>query len=227
MPDLAFAGLWITITLTCYVVSLWLFKRTGNNVILHPILVSAALVLVVVYASKQAVVDVVDSIYVLHWLLGPTTVALAIPIYRQVALVKQLGMRLFFPIVVGGFLAPFTAWGILALYNSPDTLQLTILTKSITTPLAMDTASLIGGIPTIAAIIVIITGIVGAICAKLLYRLCRIKEDAVKGLMLGIFAHGIGTSQALQISERAGAFASLALGINGILTAGILSVLFA
>ena len=109
MPDLAFAGLWITITLTCYVVSLWLFKRTGNNVILHPILVSAALVLVVVYASKQAVVDVVDSIYVLHWLLGPTTVALAIPIYRQVALVKQLGMRLFFPIVVGGFLAPFTA----------------------------------------------------------------------------------------------------------------------
>ena len=121
-------------------------------------------------------------------------------------------------------MAPLTAWLILYALDSSVALQLTILTKSITTPLAMDTARLIGGIPPVAAIVVIMTGIVGVVFSPWIFGLAKIKEDAVKGLTLGIFAHGIGTAKALQISERAGAFASLALGVNGVVTAIILSL---
>ncbi len=225
LGQVANAAVWISLTIGCYILALKLFARANYHVLLHPIIVTALMVLGLIGVSGQAIRPVVDNIELLHWLLGPTTVALAIPIYRQGQLVKQLGLRLLVPIVLGGALAPLTAWGILLSFDSSLAMQLTILTKSITTPLAMDTASIIGGIPSVAAIIVIITGIVGVLGCQLVYRLCAVQDDAVKGLVLGIFAHGIGTAKAIQISERAGAFASLALGINGIITALILSII--
>ena len=216
--------IWLSIALLAYNAALKLYQRTHHNALVHPIVVSALLILGGIYLLDASLPEVVADIHLLHWLLGPTTVALAIPIYRQTQLVKQLGMGLLLPILVGGLVAPLTAWLILYCFDSSIALQLTILTKSITTPLAMDTARLIGGIPTVAAIVVIMTGIVGVVFSPWIFGIARIKEDAVKGLTLGIFAHGIGTAKALQISERAGAFASLALGINGVVTAIILSL---
>ncbi len=215
---------WLGVALFAYSLALWIYQRAQHNALLHPIVVSALLILALIYGLDASLKSVVDDIQLLHWLLGPTTVALAIPIYRQTQLVKQLGMGLLLPIVVGGMVAPLSAWIILYCLDSSIALQLTILTKSITTPLAMDTARLIGGIPPVAAIVVIMTGIVGVVFSQWIFKLAHIEEDAVKGLTLGIFAHGIGTAKAIQISERAGAFASLALGVNGVLTAIILSL---
>lgn len=216
--------IWLGLSLLAYSVALRIYHHTHHNALFHPIVVSALLILVLIYVLDVPLQQVVSDIHLLHWLLGPTTVALAIPIYRQTQLVKQLGIGLLLPILVGGCVAPLTAWLILYALDSSVALQLTILTKSITTPLAMDTARLIGGIPPVAAIVVIMTGIVGVVFSPWIFGLAKIKEDAVKGLTLGIFAHGIGTAKALQISERAGAFASLALGVNGVVTAIILSL---
>ena len=103
--------------------------------------------------------------------------------------------------------------------------QLSLAPKSVTTPIAMGVAERIGGIASLTAVLVIVTGIVGAVLAPTLFRLLRVQEDAIQGFALGVAAHGIGTARAFQISEQAGAFAALAMGLNGAITALLLPAL--
>jgi putative effector of murein hydrolase len=96
---------------------------------------------------------------------------------------------------------------------------LSLAPKSVTTPIAMGIAEKIGGHPSLAAVMVIVTGILGAMVAQTLYRWLNIRDDAVAGFSLGVAAHGIGTARAFQMSETMGAFAALGMGLNGLLTA--------
>jgi putative effector of murein hydrolase len=94
--------------------------------------------------------------------------------------------------------------------------------KSVTTPIAMGIAEKIGGLPSLTAVLVITTGIVGAIAGRYVFDLLRITDPAVRGFAIGVSAHGIGTARAFQVSEQAGAFAALAMGLNGLMTALLL-----
>ncbi|MFT6896005.1 MAG: putative murein hydrolase (TIGR00659 family) [Paraglaciecola sp.] len=231
MPlDLSFVSpsalLWLGVTLVVYLTAIAVFKRLGRNPLLHPLIFCLLLLWAILEYCHVPIREYQAQVNLLHWLLGPATVALAIPLFGQLQAIKKAGSQILVPIIIGGVLAPLIAIG--WVYAEPLALniKLSLLTKSITTPLAMDTANYIGGVPELAAVIVIFTGIVGAVVCGGLFKLCAIENEQAKGIALGTVAHAIGTAQAFHISQKTGAFATLALCINGVLTAIILPLLF-
>ena len=217
--------LWSVVTLLSYVVALRLFTLGRQKVLLHPLLLSSVLVYVLLLLSQTSIPTYLASAGWLESLLGPAVVALAIPLRNQMAHLRQLGARLLLPVLVGGILAPLSAFALLFWAAVPANISLAMLTKSITTPLAMDTTTVIGGLPGVAAVFVIVTGMVGAVCATTVFRLGSITQEEAKGLGLGTAAHAIGTAQGFQISEKVGTFATVALCVNGVATALLLPTL--
>lgn len=185
------------------------------------------MVLIMQYFLLTSVTRYQNATALLSFLLGPATVALAIPLYKQLRLLMRMSWRVLLPIIVAGIIAPALSWLSLYGFDAPLNLQMTVMVKSITTPLAMDTAESIGGIAALAAVVVISTGIVGAICGPTLFKIIRVNNHAAQGTALGAIAHAIGTAKAISISEQAAAFATLALCVNGIVTSILLPLLFA
>lgn len=220
-------GIWLAITLVCYGIALRIHHSLNAQPLLHPLVITALLVSAVTVLFELPIKDYRQYASLLHWLLGPATVALALPMYNQWHHIRQLGWRLIVSIGVGGVIAPLLAWFIIWWADAPLAVQMTMLLKSITTPLAMEASELIGGIPELAAVFVIVTGIVGAVASVFVFRLTKINNELAQGVALGTVAHAIGTARALQFSEQAGAMATMGLCVNGIMTAVIVPVLFA
>ncbi len=223
---LSVAGLqWITITLICYGAALWLFRLANASPWLHPLVLTAAGVSLALYFSQTSIAAFQTHAGLIHWLLGPATVALAIPMYNQWQQVRDLGWHLIVSVMAGGVLAPVLAWTTLYVLDAPLALQMTMLVKSITTPLAMDASANIGGVPALAAVFVITTGIVGAVVTPVVFRIARVTGAAAQGVALGTVAHAVGTAKALQMNEQTGAMATLGLCLNGIVTAVVVPLL--
>ena len=216
---------WLFLTFGFYWIAIQVSRFFKGNVAFHPIIVTALLVALSIQLSGTSVMEYQMSASLLHWFLGPVTVALALPIYRQWHKVKRHGWRLLVCIGFGGVIAPSTAWLSLFILDAPMSLQLTMLVKSITTPLAMESSAQIGGIPALAAVFVIITGIVGAISSGFIFDILNIQERQAQGVALGTVAHAIGTAKAVQMGEEVAAISTLALCINGIFTAFIIPLL--
>jgi putative effector of murein hydrolase len=159
-------------------------------------------------------------------MLGPVTVALAILLYKQIKLIYAAGIKGMLVIVLGGCVAPLIAVGWLGLFDFSEPVRLSVLTKSITTPLAMDTANIIGGLPELAAAVVVLTGILGVMFSQFIFKLTRCNDLRAQGLTLGAVSHAIGTARAHQMMQQRGAFSTMALCVNGMLTAIILPVVF-
>ena len=220
------AIVWTTYTVAVYALSVWVFTRCNHNSFLHPLVISTLIMLLSLHALSTSVSQYQNATQILTFLLGPATVALAIPLYKQLRLLLRMSWRVLLPIIVAGIVAPLLSWTILYWFNAPLNLQMTLMVKSITTPLAMDTAESIGGIAALAAVVVISTGIVGAVCGPALFTIMGVNNHAAQGTALGAVAHAIGTAKAISISELATAFATLSLCVNGIVSAIILPVLF-
>lgn len=212
----------ISVTLVAYLLALKLFKAFNSSVIFHPILLGALLVAMLAAVSQVSLLDYQDYVTPLNWLLGPVTVALAVPLYQQLAVIYRAGTKALLVIILGGCVAPLTALVWFVIFGFSDPIIKTVLSKSITTPLAMDTTELIGGIPALAAAIVVITGIVGVVFSQLIFKISGSTDPQSQGLALGTIAHAIGTARAQQLGKKTAAFSTLALCINGVLTAIIL-----
>ena len=219
--------IWVVFTITAYFVALIVYKKSSANPLAHPLITTACIVAIGLWFSDTHVEKFQANTKVIDWLLGPATVALALPLYRQINVIKNLGIGIVLPVLIGGFLASFSAWLIMFIASDNLALQMTMLVKSITTPFAMDVADSIGGLAGLAAVIVITTGIVGAVSAGWLFSKFNISKPAAQGVALGTIAHAIGTSKAVQMGDNVAAMATLALCFNGFLTALVLSLLFA
>lgn len=217
----------LLLTLGVYLICRELHFRFNQSPILHPLTTSTLIIAFGLYFLHIDVQDYKRGISLYEILLGPATVALAVPLYNQLPVLRRLGFKVLLPIIIGGSLAPTVAWLSVYFLDTPLQLQMTMLVKSITTPLAMGTADLIGGAPELAAVIVILTGIVGGTFGPWLIILSKSDSEYAQGLALGTVAHVVGTSKALSISETCGAFATLGLCLNGIFTALLLPILFA
>lgn len=217
--------LWLLVTLMIYWLALRIFSVSRGHPLVHPLSITAVAVGLVMWLSGESAVEYQQHASLLHWILGPATVALAIPIYNQWQVVRKLGTPLIIGVTVGGIVAPLLAWGVIYLTNAPTAIQKTMLVKSITSPLAMETGAAIGGIPALAAVFVILTGIIGALAAPLTYRLFAVTMPEAQGISLGVVCHAVGTSKALHMGEIQGALATVGLGLNGILTAFILPII--
>ena len=148
----------------------------------------------------------------MHFLLGPATVALAVPLYHQLTKLNRLWLPLALSIISDVTIAALCSIGIAAFLGaSPETL-FSLAPKSATAPVAMGISERIGGLPSLTAVLVVTTGIVGAVTGTKLLSILQITDDSVKGVAMGLTAHGIGTARAFQINHEMGAFSGLAMG---------------
>ena len=218
--------IWLGYTLLMYRLGLLVNHWFRGHPVSHPLIFTAVTVGFAIAFTHTDVAQYQRSAGLLHWLLGPATVALALPIYRQWQHLRIYGWRLPVSIAIGGIIAPILAWGVLWGLDAPLAMQITMLSKSITTPLAMGATAHIGGIPALAAVFVIITGIVGAIGSGAVFSLFNVTNARAQGVALGTVAHAVGTAKALQMGDDVAAMATLGLCVNGVFTALILPLIF-
>jgi len=215
----------LTLTLVAYQGAYWLYQRSGMSPAANPVAIAVAIIVALLTLTGTSYATYFDGAQFVHFLLGPATVALAVPLYAQLPRLKRMLGPALLALAVGSLTAIVSAIAIgWALSASRPTLM-SLAPKSVTTPIAMGIAEKIGGLPSLTAVLVVTTGILGAIGAQWLFRLLRIKDEAVQGFAIGVAAHGIGTARAFQISETMGAFAALAMGLNGLATALLLPIL--
>ncbi|HNW79786.1 MAG TPA: LrgB family protein [Candidatus Competibacteraceae bacterium] len=217
--------LWLTVTLAVYLAGQWLFQRSGGRALFNPVALAITLLVGILLATGTPYATYFQGAQFIHFLLGPATVALAIPLYLHWERVRRLLVPILAGLLAGSLTAILSAIGLAALLGASPRTLLSLAPKSVTTPVAMGIAEKIGGLPSLTAVLVILTGVIGAVAAPALLRGLRIHDDAIKGLAIGVAAHGIGTARAFQISTLAGAFAGLAIGLNALLTAVLVPLL--
>lgn len=209
----------LTLTLLAYQAAFWLYRRCSFHPLANPVLISVAILATLLLLTGMPYQTYFDGAQFVHFLLGPATVALAIPLYAQLPRLKAMALPLSIALVVGSLTAALSAYGLGALFGASRESLISLAPKSVTTPIAMGIAERLGGLPSLTAVLVITTGVLGAVGARYIYRLLRIEDHAVRGFAIGIASHGIGTARAFQVSEQTGAFAALAMGLNGLATA--------
>ena len=216
---------WIIVTIVTFLFTSWLNRRVGGTPLLHPVLLALSLIILFLTLTGTDYDTYFNGAQFIHFMLGPATVALAIPLYDHIERVK----RMLFPLVIACFCGALTAslsvilvaW----LLGASEGTLLSLAPKSVTSPIAIGIAEKIGGYPSLAAGLVLITGAIGCLTAPPLFRLLGIEDDAVKGFTLGLSSHGFGTAYAFEFSTLAGAFSGLAMGMTGLLTAFLVPVL--
>jgi predicted murein hydrolase (TIGR00659 family) len=216
----------LTLTLLAYLGGLWLYRRSGQNPLVNPVLIAVVALVGLLFATGTSYRTYFDGAQFVHFLLGPATVALAIPLYRQVQQVRKSLVAIVVAVVGGALTAAGSAVAIAWLLGASKETILSMAPKSVTAPVAMGIAEQIGGLPTLTAVVVILTGITGAMTATTVLRLLRIDDQRAGGLAIGVASHGIGTARAFQVGEVAGAFSGLAMGLNALATAILIPLLF-
>jgi putative effector of murein hydrolase len=161
-----------------------------------------------------------------HFLLGPAVVALAWPMWQRRAEVSRRGVALTLAAVAGAVAAAGSAMALGWALDLPTDVLRSLAPKSVTAPVAMGIAERVGGVPALAAVFAVVTGMVGALSAKLLFAWLRIDDWAVRGFALGTVSHGIGAARALQVHPDAGAYAGMALGLQVVLASLLMPLAF-
>jgi predicted murein hydrolase (TIGR00659 family) len=217
----------LTVTLLAYQGAFALYRKSGGHPLANPVLIAVAMLVAFLLATGTRYETYFAGAQFVHFLLGPATVALAIPLHSHFPKVRALARPAAIGLVAGSLTAIVVAVAVARLLGASLPTQFSLAPKSVTTPIAMGIAERIGGIPSLTAVLVIITGILGAIGARALFDALRVRDPAIRGFALGVASHGIGTARAFQVSEQSGAFAALAMGLNGALTAAAVPVLAA
>lgn len=230
MPD--FAGLhqfWVylaaspllglTMTLCAYLAAQRIGVWCKGAPTANPVAIAIAIVVGILSLSGMSYERYFAGAQFVHFLLGPATVALAVPLVRQLPRLRQHWLPLTAALLAGCVTAIVSVVVVARLLGATPALIATLAPKSVTSPIAMAVAERLGGLPSLTAALVIGTGIFGAIFSTWLFHGLRVRSDAARGFAMGLAAHGIGTARAFQLSPEMGAFAGLAMGLNGALTA--------
>lgn len=217
--------LWLTATLAAYGVGHALHRRMGGSPLVNPVAVAVILLVAVLTATDTAYATYFDGAQFVHFLLGPATVALAVPLWRHLGEVRRRLVPMLAALFAGSVTAAVSAVGIAALLGAGPETMLSLAPKSVTTPIAMGVAERIGGLPSLTAVLVILTGILGAMIATPLLNALAIRDWAARGYAVGVAAHGIGTARAFQVHPLAGTFSGIAMGLNGLATAVLVPLL--
>jgi len=214
--------LWLTLTLLCYLIALRLYRLAGETPLLNPVAIAVALLIGLLVLTGTPYQTYFDGAQFVHFLLGPATVSLAIPLYRQRERLRAMALPIAAALVAGVLTAALSAIALGALLGADRETLISLAPKSVTAPVAMAISQKLGGLPSLTAVLVVSTGILGAVLGTGLLRLLRIRDDAVKGFALGVTSHGIGTARAFQVSPVMGAFSGLAMALSAFVTALLL-----
>ncbi|WP_418317196.1 LrgB family protein [Piscinibacter sakaiensis] len=208
--------LWLLLTVGAYALAVRLQQRLRGSPFVNPVLIAVLVVVALLTLSDTPYEVYFNGAQFVHFLLGTATVALAIPLRRQWPAVRAALTPLTLALLVGNMVGALSAMWMLKLFGAPSELVLSIAPKSVTAPVAMGIADKIGGVPELTAVLVVLTGMLGATMATPLLNALRIDDPAARGLAVGIAAHGIGTARAFQVSEVAGTFAGIGMAASTI-----------
>ena len=216
----------LTATLLAWLGALRLQRAFGRHSLANPVLFAVALLAAGLLATGIDYRSYFEGAQFVHFLLGPATVALAVPLYRQWPVVRRAAGVAALSVITGGVFAAGVGVAIaLALRAAPE-VTASLAPRSVTTPVAMGIAERIGGLPSLTAALVICSGITGAALGPLVLDWVRVRDMRARGLAIGTASHGIGTARALSVSAAAGAFSGLAMGLNALASALLLPLLW-
>ena len=216
---------WLTVTLAAYALGERISIRSGRHPLANPVVIAAALLIALLLATGTDYAAYFSGAQFVHFLLGPATVALAIPLYRNLERVRAAFLPMAVALAAGSVTAIASVVAVAWVLGAPRDVILSLAPKSVTAPIAMSLSQSIGGIPTLTAVLVIATGIIGAMIVTPLMNALKLKDFAARGFAAGLAAHGIGTARAFQVDPLAGTFAGIAMGLNGAITALIVTAL--
>jgi len=211
--------LWLTVTLLAYWAGDAASRAAGRRPLVNPVLVAVILLAAVLGATGTPYATYFEGAQFVHFMLGPATVALALPLYANLARVRRAALPMLAGLLAGSVTAVVSALAIARALGVEGSVLASLAPKSATAPVAIGISESLGGQPTLTAVLVLLTGIIGAIVATPLLNALRIRDWRARGFATGVAAHGIGTARAFQVHETAGAFAGIGMGLNAVLTA--------
>lgn len=211
--------LWLTVTLAAYVIADWTSDRLNRHPVANPVLIAILIIAAVLGVSGTRYETYFEGAQFVHFMLGPATVAMAVPLHANLGRVKRVLAPMAVALVAGSLTAILSALGIAYALGLRGEALLSLAPKSATAPVALGVSEAIGGEPTLTAVLVILTGITGAIVATPLLNALRIADWRARGFAVGLAAHGIGTAHAFRVNSTAGAFSGIGMGLNALLTA--------
>lgn len=211
--------LWLTATLAAYAVGDACFRASGRQSWANPVLIAVILLGVLLGVTGTDYGTYFEGAQFVHFMLGPATVALALPMYDNLPRMRRAVLPIAAGLFAGSLVAVVSALAIAAAMGAGPDVLASLAPKSTTAPVAIGIAERLGGQPTLTAVLVLCTGIFGAMVVTPFFNMLGIKDWRARGLAVGTAAHGIGTARAFQVNETAGAFAGIAMGLNAILTA--------
>ena len=208
----------LALTFSIFFAAKWLQKKT-NILLLNPILLTIAFLIIFLKVTGISYETYNEGGHLIEFWLKPAVVALGVPLYLQLETIKKQILPILLSQFAGCVVGVISVVLIAKYMGASQEVILSLAPKSVTTPIAMEVTKTIGGIPSLTATVVICVGLIGAICGFKTMQIMRVHSPIAQGLSMGTAAHAVGTSTAMDISKKYGAFASLGLTLNGILTA--------
>lgn len=214
----------LTLVVGVYVFSVWLYRKT-RLAFLHPLLISIPVLAVFLRLTGISYDSFERGSRIISFLLGPSVVVLGYLLYEQMARLKENMVSILTAVFVGSLTGILSVVAIAGWLGADHTLIASLEPKSVTTPIAMTIAERSGGIPSVAAVVVIVVGIFGGLTGPFILEKLGIRSRIAKGLALGSAAHGLGTARAMELGTIEGAVSGLAIGVMGIMTAVLVPVI--
>lgn len=215
----------LVITLTAYQVGHFCYQKTDKYPLANPVAIAVLLVALCLYLVDMPYQTYFEGAQFVHFLLGTATVSLAVPIYRGISALKARLIPLMIALVCGGVVSIVSAVTIATFLGADSAIIGAFYPKSVTAPIAMGVAERLGVSPTLTAVFAVVTGILGAMLGSTILNVLGMKQWWQRGFAMGVAAHGIGTSRAFAVHPEAGTYASLAMGLHGILGALLIPLL--
>ncbi|AGN86763.1 MULTISPECIES: LrgB family protein [Enterobacteriaceae] len=216
MSDFALSLLCLAMTLVCYFLNKRLYRRFRKLPLMPLVFTPLLLVLMLVFGhiSWQ---DYIGESHWLMWLLGPATIAFAVPVYDNLAIIRRHWMSLSAGVITASVVAVTSSVWLARLFTLPDEIQRSLAVRSITTPFALAAAGPIGGQPDLVALFVVVTGVFGMAVGDVLFLRLSIREGVAKGAGFGAASHGAGTARSYELGQQEGVVASLVMMLSGVL----------
>ncbi len=209
---------WLAATLGAFLAAEALANLVRRNPLVNPVLIAVALVAALLHLTATDYQTYFNGAQFVHFLLGPATVALGVPLYRNLALIRRSLLPMAAALIAGSLVAVVSAVGVAAALGAPRVVLISLAPKSVTAAVAMAVSENLGGAPSLTAALVITTGIVGAVMVTPLMNALRVRDYAARGFSVGLASHGIGAARAFSVHPVAGVFAGVAMGLNAVVT---------
>jgi predicted murein hydrolase (TIGR00659 family) len=209
---------WLTATLGAFLAADAASRVFGRHPLANPVLIAVALVAALLWLSGTDYPTYFNGAQFVHFLLGPATVALAVPLYRNLEMVRRNLLPMAAALLAGAIVAIVSSVGVAAALGAPRVVLISLAPKSVTAGVAMAVSERLGGLPALTATLVIMTGVIGAIVVTPLMNALGVRDYAARGFAAGLASHGIGTARAFSVDPVAGVFAGAAMGLNAVAT---------